>query len=150
MIQKKGDFKLPELRRQLSTFRRIMPVIVAEEARNHFDDGFRQGGGKTDASRSGWRPRKPPRSKRQAKRDRGRAILVLNSYLRNDIQARRVSYNAGILINTVSIPYAYAHNRGVKPQPQREFIGKSTELEAKNRRTIDREIQRALSKAQIK
>lgn len=143
MIEKRGDFNLPQLKRDLRTFRRNIPRIVAEESKNHFVAAFRKGGGQTDRSRSGWKARKPARTPREARRSAGRAILVRSGNMRDDIKARTVSFRQ-IKINVIHIPYAIYHNDGTKDLPQREFIGDSRVLERKTERLIDQELERIL------
>lgn len=143
MIEKRGDFDFKGLKRKLRRFKQTMPRVVASEARNHFLEGFRKGGGQTDNSRSGWQPRKPARTPREAQRSQGRAILVKSGNMRDDIKARTVSFRK-VTINTIHIPYAIFHNRGDKNLPQREFIGDSKVLERKIERIVDQQLDRIL------
>jgi phage gpG-like protein len=105
-----------------------IPLRLANKAQNHFLKGFRQGGGQTDASAGGWKPRKRSRSARERKRSVGRAILVRSGKLRADIKKRKVSFSQ-IRVGTRSIPYAEFVNDGTPRMAQREFIGDSKVLE---------------------
>ena len=97
--------------------------IIGELSMNHFIQGFRQGGGQTDASKSGWKER--------SSRDSGREILVLRGHLRDDIEVIKVTESL-IIIGTQKIPYASRHNEGLKGMVKREFMGASKDLEIKN------------------
>lgn len=116
-----------------SSQKRILPVLVANVAVNHFKDGFRRGGGKTDASIGGWKPRK-----RNRERDRGRALLVKTGNLRDDIRTRSVSF-ARIVVGTRSADYSSYHNEGTSRLPQREHIGDS--------RVMNRKIEQLITKS---
>ena len=140
MITRRGEFNFRGTRQQFERFRSRIPLLVANESRNHFLEGFRRGGGQTDRSRGGWPARRPPRSERQARRDSGRALLVLSGNMRSDIRVRGVSFRRSV-INVVNIPYARYHNNGTDRIPQREFIGRSRALEGKIIRLIERELQ---------
>jgi len=141
MIEKRGSFGFKKMKRQLKRFRGIMPKLVAEEAVNHFNAGFRKGGGQTDKSLTGWKPRKPARTPREAQRNQGRAILVRSGAMRSDIKARTITPRK-IVVNVIHIPYAGFHNEGSGKIPQREFIGHSRVLRAKTRRLIDQQLKR--------
>lgn len=138
-ITKQGDFNFRQFRRKYNRFKRRIPSIVANESRNHFLEGFRQGGGQTDKSRSGWRQRRPPRSERQARQDAGRALLVKSGNMRSDIKVRGTSFRRSV-INVINIPYAIYHNEGTDNIPQREFIGRSRMLEGRMLRLIESEL----------
>jgi len=57
-IKQIGRFKFSVKKMQAA--KRRIPRIVGNEAVNHFEEGFRQGGGQTDASIGGWKRRKDP------------------------------------------------------------------------------------------
>jgi len=133
-VKKIGSFGFKKFSSKFRSFKKTMPLIIANEAKNHFIEGFRKGGGQTDASRSGWRARK-----RADSNSRSRAILVKSGDLRADIKNREVNFNR-IVVGTRNIAYAVAHNEGESPQPQREFIGDSKVLEMKIQRLIHREL----------
>lgn len=135
-IIKKGNINLEELEKKFKTFKKRTPVLIANEARNHFLQGFDKGGKMTDASRSGWKPRK-----RERKKDRGRPILVKIGDTRADIQKRRVSFEF-TSVGTRNIPYAAYLNDGTEKMPQREFIGDSKELEKKIENIINKELEK--------
>ena len=152
-IIKKGSISLNPLEKAFSQLKKNLPVILSQTAAEHFIRGFRTGGGQTDAGM--WVKRKRERridthTRTGRKREpiRNRAILVLSGDLRNSIQRRKTSFSRTI-VGSYDIKYANIHNKGGQgiayglhpfTMPKREFIGKSTNLERKMRRIIDREL----------
>lgn len=132
--------KLPNVPRQAKRLKQILPRIVANEALNHFLEGFRRGGKQTDQSASGWAKRKRP-DRSEVRRGR-RAILVKTGALRNDIKVRRTTFQKIIISTLDTGAYASVHNLGnpARNTPQREFLGKSRKLDAKVVRLIRREM----------
>lgn len=130
---------IKELRLQYKATKTKLPLKIANTIQNHFLQGFRKGGGQTNASIGGWRKRKTARSARERKRGVGRALLVRTGSLRADIKKREVSFNR-IVVGTRSIPYAGYVNDGTNKMPQREFIGESRVLEKKIEKKIVREL----------
>lgn len=120
--------------------------IIAEESLNHFLEGFRKGGGQTDASKGGWQRRKNDV-------DPGRAILVghAGGDLRRDIDVQTVTNNL-IVIGTKRIIYAAVHNEGLRiarrniDMPKREFIGPTKALEIANEKIISVEMGKPLKR----
>lgn len=108
----------------MQSWKRRTMKIIAEESANHFIKGFRQGGGQTDESKTGW-------ERRQSREGAGRAILVKSGDLFQDIDVLEASETV-IIIGTQRIVYAARHNEGLVGMPQREFIGPSKELEISN------------------
>lgn len=111
-------------------FQETAPKIIAEQSKNHFLEGFRKGGGQTDASKSGWEPRK-----KTAKRNEGRGILIDTGALRRSIRVIKASFKE-IIISTERVKYAERHNEGLKGMPQREFMGDSKDLNRKNKNSL--------------
>lgn len=138
MIRRQG--KLPDLTRQTRRLKRVLPLVVANEAKNHFLEGFRRGGKQTDKSASGWAPRK--RSDRNERRRGRRAILVRTGALRNDVDIRRTTFSEIILGTIDTANYASVHNQGnpARNIPQREFLGPSRKLDRKIVRLVTREM----------
>ncbi len=132
MITKKGNFDDKRIRAQIKKFKRDMPIIAANLARNHFLAGFRKGGGQTDKSKGGWRPRK-------GGADPDRALLVKSGNMRGDIKIRRSTFK-NVTVAVRRIPYAQYHNNGTGRSPQREFIGRSLVLERRIDGLISREL----------
>ena len=163
VILVKGKFKVAGGKELSQKLKKELPIILANNTRNHFRRSFERGGKQTDASRGGWKGR--------AKEDSGRAILVKSGTLRRDINILKESFS-NIVIGTSNVTAAYAgiHNDGGKiditPQmrrffwakfydtkdefwrnmaltrgntitiPQREYIGKSRSLNASNKKEI--------------
>lgn len=130
---KKIKGKLPSFEKY-KQFQRTVPILLANEVKNHFLEGFRKGGGQTDRSLRGWQPRK-----RSSRRNTGRAILVDTGQLRRDIKKRVVNSHK-IVVGTRNVPYGIYHNNGTDRLPQREFIGESQALERKIKKIIETEI----------
>lgn len=123
-LQKKGS--ITNLTKASERFFRYMPSIVANDAKNHFLDGFKKGGYQTDASLSGWAKRKKLDKKRKGRR----AILVKTGQLRGDLDVRRTNKNE-VVLGTNDTAYASYLNEGTPSMVQREFLGKSRKLNAK-------------------
>lgn len=142
---KRGDFRLKEQANGFKRLMRILPVILGNEAENHFKEGFRTGGGQTDASAGGWKPRK-----RETRLTRGKGILVGRGDLMRDIKRRKTSYGRAI-VSTQDTIYANIHNEGLTGKafgkhpfkmPKREFMGKSKKLETKMNEIIVKELRK--------
>jgi len=134
-----GKFDLNVKTKKFRQFKKDIPKVIAENSLNHFLEGFRQNGGKTDASKGGWDKRKPT-----AKRNEGRNILVDKGALRRDFQVIKAVWGA-IVLGTKRIPYAIRHNEGTtdrlgRKMPQREFAGESKELNEKNIRLLEKKL----------
>lgn len=106
-VKKKGDFKFKERFQNSKRLKSNLPVVIANMALNHFLEGFRKGGGQTDASRGGWKKRQFTRGKG------GRATLIKSGILRRSLMVRKVSWSS-ITINTGQLTRTYAsiHNEG--------------------------------------
>jgi hypothetical protein len=117
--------------------------LIAEESLNHFLEGFQKGGYMTDASKSGWKRRKNDE-------DSTRAILVKDGDLWRDIDVQTVT-NDLIVIGTKRIPYAAAHNEGLRitrrnfTMTKREFIGPTKALEVANENIVVIEMRKPLT-----
>lgn len=108
-FKKKGDFKLKQSLKNYERFKTVIPILLANEAENHFKKGFTKGGGQTNLSKTGWKERQFTKGKGK------RNILVGRGTLQRDIQKRRISFNT-IVIGTSSLTSKYAdiHNKGGK------------------------------------
>ena len=100
----------------------------------HFKDGFRTGGGQTDAGK--WAKRKNQEAlaekkqlSLQEKRELGRAILVKTGSLRNSIKIYKITSDQ-IIIRS-NMPYSSRINFGTSYMPAREFLGTSAVLKRK-------------------
>jgi phage gpG-like protein len=123
-------------RAAINRIKKQVPEIAATLAVNWFKDSFRRQGF-TDTGFRKWQKRKPG-----AKRNRGRAILVDTGRLRRSIRKKKVTYRQTVI--GTSVPYAAFHNEGIKPQPQRQFIGESEKLNRKTIKLIYKTIDKAL------
>lgn len=138
-IQKKRGFKIRQVKTNLDKFKTTVPAKLGNIARNHFLEGFRKGGGKTDASIGGWAKRKTPRTARGRARNTGRALLVKTGKTRADLKRRETSFRR-IVVGIRSVPYARYHNTGTNRMPQREIVGRSRVLEKRLKNKIVKEI----------
>ena len=122
--------RTPDIIKASDNLKAKLPLLIANLSKNHFLEGFRKGGGQTDASRGGWEQRKKPKGKRAKRREQGRNILVDTGQLRNDIDVRRTTFQE-IVIGTLNVKYGIYHNEGTEKHPQREFLGDSRGLMSK-------------------
>jgi phage gpG-like protein len=120
--------KIQELQRT----RQYLPILVGNQAKNHFLRGFRNGGF-TDATLEPWAARK-----KADKNPKPRAILVKTGHLRGSIRVKVATFQK-IEIGAYGIPYAVYHNQGVGKMPKRKFIGESKTLNRNIRALINRE-----------
>lgn len=114
--------------RGLKSLQRSLPVIVAETAKNFFQDSFRNQGF-TDSGLKKWK-------KRKGNTDPGRGVLIGkgSGTLRNSIRVKTATMKK-ILI-TSDLKYSAVHNYGLKTgrgkgftMPKRQFMGKSKKLD---------------------
>jgi len=140
-VRRIGNFNFNRKSKQLLALKSTLPIILANLAVNHFKEGFKKGGGQTDASSGGWKSRAA-----SSKRNLGRALLVDTGALRRDIRKNKVSFpytEIGAGNTPKTNKYAYVHNQGIGRMPKREFIGKSKVLST----AIDRKILLSIKKA---
>lgn len=133
MMTRRGDF--PDINGETRRLKRTVPHKIANVAKNHYLEGFRLGGKRTNASKAGWQPRKD-------NKDEGRAILVKSGAMRNSLDVREANFKQ-IIVGTLDIPYADVNNEGFGRVPKREFLGDSDLL---NKR-LSREIVRILKRS---
>ena len=124
---------LKEKLRQLNGMKVKLPVILSNEAKNHFIQSFRDQGF-NDNGVTKWVPRK------SNKNDKGRAILVKSGALRRSIKGRTATWTR-IALGSYGLPYAAVHNYGNKKRgiPKRQFIGNSKNLNKKLINIVNRE-----------
>jgi phage virion morphogenesis protein len=135
-------FKFKAKLRKLSKMKGQLTTKLSNQAVVHFKDNFRKSGF-VDASLQPWKPRKP-----NAKRNRGRAILVDTGDLRRSIKVIRKTTRE-IRIGSDPV-YAKVHNYGLRAgrgrgfkMPKRKFMGNSKSLENAMRKKINSEIAKA-------
>lgn len=140
-IRRIGNFAISINKRDWDTLKRDIPILIANNSKNHFLNGFRRGamagGGFTDASRTGWLKRK-----KETKLSRRKSILVKTGHLRQFIMSQGILEKAWprVVIGTRGIVYAARHNEGLAGMPKREFIGDSKILMLKNQILIKRRL----------
>lgn len=110
--------KIEDLR---NAIRNKMMNDISDIALEHFDEGFDQGGGKTDNSAGGW----------QRLSNGRQSFLEQTGTLRESIKSEIDEHSVTIYIDDNKAPYGKYHNTGVGRLPQREILGKSKELDNK-------------------
>lgn len=122
------SLKLARIQRLL----RRLPRDVGNEALLFFLNLF-----KKEESPEGklWQERKVDGSGTRSSR---RSLLVQSGRLRKSIRLSRVT-SYSVTIGT-SVPYAKYHNEGTERLPQRQFVGRSTELNRRLQRMIKAKI----------
>ena len=113
---------------------KILPTILAEQAKNFFQDSFTNQGF-TDKTLVKWQ-------QSRAAKKRGGATLVKDGFLRDSI--RVVSVTESSFQVGSDMPYAEQHNDGKKGQVKRQFIGNSERLVKLMQARVNREIRRAM------
>ena len=116
-VNKIGSSDLSKKVRELAKANEKIAYELALEAKKHFEEGFKKGGGQTDASATGWK----------------RLSSGKKSYLTNTGRLRRslkVRQQRGSYIVITTVPYA-KYNNNARYGKQREFIGRSRKLERK-------------------
>jgi len=132
------DFsRIEKLPTEWGKFKKITPMGIANIILNWFVLGFIKGGGQTDASRGGWKPRKN-------NKDSGRPILVKTGKLFRDLRRRKTTFKEIIVGTSGKLPYDDAHNEGIGHMPKREYIGESRELERAIEKHLDRQMNKLM------
>ena len=164
MIKKKGDFNFDARLKDFKNLKSTMPKLIGNEAKNHFLEGFKRGGGQTDAGN--WKRRGGYGV------DTGRALLVKSGNLRRSIHVsiatfRKIEIESGldysqihneggvIKISNKQRKYFWAmfyeteddfwKNMALAKQiviPKREYMGKSKKLQRKIELFIRRQIKK--------
>jgi phage gpG-like protein len=93
----------------------------------HFQSGFRNGGGQTDAGK--W-------AKRKNNKDPERAILVKTGSLRNSVKIYKITSDQVVISSNLN--YSDNINFGTNNMEAREFLGKSTALDRKIETVIEK------------
>ena len=127
--------------REIQKKRQTLPIKIAGIAKRHFQDSFKNQGF-TDVKLDPWQSRKT-KNKSDRRTAKKRAILVDSGHLRRSINIVKASFNK-IEVGSTGVSYARYHNRGDKPQPLRQFVGKSKVMNSEIRRKIRAEIKAVL------
>lgn len=141
-----GKFKIKKRQAFNVQIKRRLPIRLAVTIEKHFREGFEKGGGQTDDSRGGWKPRK------KTEKGKRRGILIKSGTLRRDIRQRAARFDLiAVGTSNTTIDYADVHNSGLRSgrgsgftMPKREFIGESRNLDTKINNIIAGELRRML------
>jgi phage gpG-like protein len=102
-----GKFDFSKHNKAYQVFKRKIPILISNEAENHFKQGFRTGGGKTDNSKTGWPQRQFTKGKGK------RNILIGRGTLQKDIQPRQKQFRLTVIgTSSLTSKYASIHNEG--------------------------------------
>lgn len=134
-IKKTGSFGIGKAVRAYKLAKSSLPVVIANNSKNHFSQGFRQSGGQTDASRGGWQRRKKDPKGAQ----RGILIGRKGGRMWKALQVISSTFSK-IEVGILGIAYAERHNEGLDGMPQREILGPSAQLDSSNRKIILKEL----------
>lgn len=142
MAQSKFNFQ--QVLSQLQQVQKELPVLLANQAKNHFLDQFKEQGWEGAAWQEVKRripgtpeykwPQKPKASSRT------NPILVRSGKLRRAVSnsIRSATFKSVRLV--VDLPYAKRHNEGLDGMPERRYMGDSPALRAKQQDTINKYI----------
>ena len=138
-------FNFAQKTAEFKKMKRTLPVVIANMAVKHYRANFRLGGF-VDQSLVKWKARSTKDKSDRSRRNRNnpRAILVKTGHLRNSIRARVADWRK-IELGAYGVPYAVFHNKGMKPNPKRQFIGRSRKLEKAIRARINKEMTKVLN-----
>lgn len=139
-LKRTGNFNIDKMVTLFKLSKAKLPVIIANDAKNHFVKGFEQDGGQTDKGK--WDPRKKdPKGGR-----RGILIGRKGGTLWKHIKVVSSSWDV-MKIAAVGIIYAERHNEGLAGMPQREFLGNSKVLNKDIEKTLTKEIAKMFKKS---
>jgi phage gpG-like protein len=106
-----NTFPLNELEKHFKGVLKDVPVLLGNDAVNFFKDSFKNQGWLGNSFQP-WKPRKTVTKWGKTPRNNGRAILVDSGRLRRSI--RVTSIQAMRIVIGTDVPYARAHNEGVR------------------------------------
>jgi hypothetical protein len=137
-------FELNKKMQRLNQMKLTAPKIIANNSLNWFMQGFRKGGGQTDASKNGWPQRKPRRDETGMQR----RTLIKKGDLRRGFQVLQMNFGK-IILGTKNIPYAIRHNEGTtdrlgRKMPKAEFVGDSKELNKENEKLLSNMLEKVM------
>lgn len=136
-------FNFKDLERKAGKAMRESIVEISNMAKNHYVQSFRDGGF-TDENKEVWKPRKQEDKKRA-----GRATLVDSGELRRSVVVKNINLQQLKVVIGSDLPYAAIHNYGLNGKawgkypfkmPQRQFIGKSEQVDKKAVKIIEKRI----------
>jgi len=124
-----------------------LPKLLGTEAKNNFQDNFTKQGFEgdkwTEVQRriEGTNAYKYPKTTGLGRRTK--AILSGTGKLKKDIQVKTTSFGKTIVgTSSLTSKYATFHNEGEDNIPQRQFIGRSKNLEKKLKHIINTELKK--------
>lgn len=137
-------FEFKKNQQKFNTLKLTAPKVIANNSLNWFLEGFRKGGFQTDASKSGWQPRKPRKNESGGRRSN----LIKTGALRRDFKVLKAVFGK-IVLGTRNIPYANRHNEGItdrlgRQMPKREFAGDSKKLNEDNVKVLEKMLDKVM------
>jgi phage gpG-like protein len=100
-VKRIGSFDFKKVLKNLEVKKKEIPVIIANNSLNFFDDNFRRKGF-LDKSVDKWKPRKPSKNRKP--------ILIKTGRLRRSLRVKSATFHR-IEIST-DVPYAKIQNEG--------------------------------------
>ncbi len=138
-----NKFNLDRVQVNLDRVKKTIPVLLANQAENHFTENFKKQGFEDKKWKEvqrripGTRAYKYPKTKGLSRRKK--PILIGTGRLRRAVSnsKKRVTFDKILL--EVNLPYAANHNEG-DTVPQRKYMGDSPQLRRKQRDLIEKQI----------
>jgi len=137
----------------IATMKKVLPVQIANQARNFFMDSFNAQGWEDNGLHKwpevqrripGTKAYKYPKTKGLSRRTS--AILVRSGTLRRAVGMSIKRSTMDQVLLSVAVPYAEYQNDGTKTIPKREFMGHSATLERMQEAKIDESISNIFNK----
>jgi phage gpG-like protein len=126
--------------RAFNALKTVLPVLVANDAKNFFFNSFRKQGWEDEGVQR-WAPRKSNVN------NKGRAILVKTGDLRKSLYVEQADW--GKVRISSNLPYSAIHNEGLKGKafgkhpfqmPKRKFMGRSRKLHNQLKTLMEKKI----------
>lgn len=136
-----NKFKISEVIKRIDKTKRELPKVLANQAQNYFVMSWRKqgfNGNKWQEVKrriAGTNEYKYPKTKGLSRRRKD--ILINTGRLRRDVANSVVVANWNKVQLVIQANYAKYHNEGTNRIPQRQFVGQTKELTAKQLQTID-------------
>lgn len=132
------------VQKKIADTKRNLPIILAKQAENHFTDSFKKGA--LDSHKWQEVKRRIPGTyeykypKKKGLSRRITPILVRTGNLRRKVSRSIHEATFARVRLVVDLPYAEAHNEGTDNIPARPFMIQTPQLAAKQKTTIEKEI----------
>lgn len=141
--------------REFNGLKAVLPVLVANDAKNYFAASFRKQGWEDEGLQK-WQPRKGQiggggLAKVSKKSSSGRAILVQSGDLRKSLCVEQADW--GKVRISSDLPYSAIHNEGLQgnafgkhkfKMPKRKFMGRSRKLHNQLKSLMENKINKAM------